>query len=86
MAAEYDARVIGDALVIGDAAMTYIDELSSNSLLRCPDLCRLTALAAVHNFAFVVDDTVSDFCNVDLLHSQPSQVSFDNDSIAVATH
>lgn len=45
-------------------------EFPSNPLLRCPNLCRLSALADEYCFLLIVDDTIGNFANVDLLHSK----------------
>jgi cystathionine gamma-synthase len=44
-------------------------EFPSNPLLKCPNLQRLSRLAAEYGFLLVVDDTVGNFANTDLLHS-----------------
>lgn len=44
-------------------------EFPSNPLLKCPNLARITSLARKFDFLVVVDDTVANFLNVDLLHS-----------------
>lgn len=43
-------------------------EFPTNPLLRCPNLKYLTKLASKYDFLLVVDDTVSGFINLDLLH------------------
>ena len=43
-------------------------EFPSNPLLRCHDMVKLTHLAKKHDFLFIVDDTVSGFASLDLLH------------------
>ena len=42
-------------------------ELPSNPLLRAPPLQKLRKLADEHKFPIIVDDSVSGFCNVDVL-------------------
>ena len=42
-------------------------EFPSNPLLKCPNLRRLSALAEEFGFLLVVDDTVGNFANTDLL-------------------
>lgn len=42
-------------------------ELPSNPVLQSPDLARLRELADEYGFLLLVDDTVSSFCNVDVL-------------------
>lgn len=42
-------------------------EFPSNPLLRCPDLPRIRRLADQHNFIVVVDETIGNFLNVEVL-------------------
>jgi len=42
-------------------------EVTSNPLLKTPDLRRLRALADKYHFAIVVDETVGNFANVEVL-------------------
>ena len=49
-------------------------EFPSNPLLKCHDLRRLSRLAHEFGFLLVVDDTVGNFANTDLLHSQGLRV------------
>lgn len=44
-------------------------EVPSNPLLQCPDLRALRKLADEHNFALIVDDTIGNFLNIDMIHS-----------------
>jgi cystathionine gamma-synthase len=44
-------------------------EVPSNPLLQCPDLEALRELADEHDFCVVVDDTIGNFLNVNLLES-----------------
>ena len=44
-------------------------EVPSNPLLQCPDLDALRILADKYDFAIVVDDTIGNFLNVDLIES-----------------
>jgi cystathionine gamma-synthase len=44
-------------------------EVPSNPLLQCPDLEKLRELADEHDFCLVVDDTIGNFLNVDLINS-----------------
>jgi len=46
-----------------------ITEYPSNPLLRCPDLKRLRELADTYDFALVVDDTIGNFANLDLIQT-----------------
>ena len=42
-------------------------EVPSNPLLQCPDLHRLRSLADEYNFLVVVDDTISNWLNIDVI-------------------
>jgi cystathionine gamma-synthase len=42
-------------------------EVPSNPLLQCPDLFQLRQLANQYSFAIVVDDTISNFLNIDVI-------------------
>lgn len=42
-------------------------EIPSNPLLRCADLPRLRALADEYNFLIVIDETIGNFVNVEVL-------------------
>jgi cystathionine gamma-synthase len=44
-------------------------EVPSNPLLQCPDLEKLRVLADEYDFCMVVDDTIGNFYNVDLIDS-----------------
>jgi cystathionine gamma-synthase len=44
-------------------------EVPSNPLLQCPDLYKLRELADEYDFCLVVDDTISNFINVDILQT-----------------
>ncbi len=46
-----------------------ITEFPSNPLLNCPDLYKLRALADEYHFALIVDDTIGNFANVDLIQN-----------------
>jgi cystathionine gamma-synthase len=46
-----------------------ITEFPSNPLLNCPNLQKLRALADEYDFAVVVDDTIGNFANLDLINS-----------------
>jgi len=51
-----------------DAGITcLITEFPSNPLLNIPDLMKLRELADEHNFLIIVDDTIGNFANLDLL-------------------
>lgn len=42
-------------------------ELPSNPLLKSPNLKRLRSLADQYGFLIVVDETIGNFCNIDVL-------------------
>lgn len=44
-------------------------EVPSNPLLQCPDLHKLRQLADDYDFCLVVDDTIGNFLNIDMLES-----------------
>jgi len=44
-------------------------EVPSNPLLQCPDLVKLRALADKHDFCLIVDDTIGNFLNIDMINS-----------------
>lgn len=46
-----------------------ITEFPSNPLLNCPNLQKLRELADEYDFAVVVDDTIGNFANIDLIQS-----------------
>lgn len=48
-------------------ALALFTEFPSNPLLRCADLPRLRALADKYNFLIVVDETLGNFANVEVL-------------------
>ena len=56
-------RVIDD----GKQISALFCEFPSNPLLRSPNLKRLRALASRHRFVIVVDETIGNFVNVDVL-------------------
>lgn len=54
----------------GDAGVSVVmTEFPSNPLLNCPDLHKLRALADEFEFALVVDDTIGNWANLDLINS-----------------
>ena len=54
----------------GDAGVSVlVTEFPSNPLLNCHDLQKLRALADEFDFAVVVDDTIGNFANLDLINS-----------------
>ncbi|CAB9509390.1 Putative cystathionine gamma-synthase YML082W [Seminavis robusta] len=44
-------------------------EVPSNPLLQCPDLYALRQLADQYGFALIVDDTIGNFLNLDMIHT-----------------
>eukprot|EP00934_Nitzschia_sp_Nitz4_P008420 Nitzschia sp. Nitz4//scaffold31_size150131//107860//109758//NITZ4_002844-RA/size150131-processed-gene-0.117-mRNA-1//1//CDS//3329547707//8410//frame0 len=44
-------------------------EVPSNPLLQCPDLHKLRELADKYDFCLVVDDTIGNFLNIDMIES-----------------
>ena len=44
-------------------------EVPSNPLLKCPDMERLRELADKYDFCLVVDDTIGNFLNIDMIES-----------------
>ncbi|GKY97196.1 cystathionine gamma-synthase [Mayamaea pseudoterrestris] len=44
-----------------------LSEVPSNPLLQCPDLYKLRELADEFNFMLILDDTIANFLNVDLI-------------------
>lgn len=48
-------------------ALALFTEFPSNPLLRCADLTRLRALADKYDFLIVVDETIGNFVNVEVL-------------------
>ena len=54
----------------GDAGVSVLmTEFPSNPLLMCPNLHKLRELADEFDFALLVDDTIGNFANVDLINS-----------------
>lgn len=48
-------------------ALALFTEFPSNPLLRCADLVRLRALADKYDFLIVIDETLGNFVNVEVL-------------------
>lgn len=46
-----------------------LSEVPSNPLLRCPDLYKLRELADQYNFMLILDDTIANYFNVDLIRT-----------------
>jgi len=63
-----------DKLLINQTISAVFTEFPSNPLLRCHNLSQLTTLAKKYNFLLIVDDTISSFANVDLLHGNGTTV------------
>jgi cystathionine gamma-synthase len=53
----------------GQKICAIFTEVPSNPLLRCPDLVKLRQLADQYDFALVVDDTIGNFLNIDMIHT-----------------
>lgn len=51
----------------GERFLALFCEFPSNPLLKSPDLRRIRALADEYNFAVVIDETVGNFLNVNVL-------------------
>ncbi|KAG1171876.1 hypothetical protein G6F70_006472 [Rhizopus microsporus] len=54
-------------LQAGERVLSLFCELPSNPLLKSPNLKRLRSLADQYGFLIVVDETIGNFCNVDVL-------------------
>lgn len=52
-----------------DGVSVVMTEVPSNPLLHCPDVVRLRELANRYDFLLVVDDTIANYLNVNLLES-----------------
>ncbi|KAA8645519.1 cystathionine gamma-synthase [Aspergillus tanneri] len=59
----------------GEKFLALFTEFPGNPLLKSPDLKRIRALADKHNFAVVVDETVGNFININVLPSADIVVS-----------
>ena len=59
----------------GERYLALFTEFPSNPLLRTPDLTRIRALADQYHFAVIVDETCSNFVNVDVLRAADVVVS-----------
>ena len=64
---ESDYQLLESILTSGESISAVFCEFPSNPLLRSTDLRRLRALANDHEFVIVVDETVGNFANVDVL-------------------
>jgi len=54
-------------LVQTERITALITEVPSNPLLQCPDMLQLRQLADKHDFCLIVDDTIANWQNVDLI-------------------
>ncbi|ORX49114.1 PLP-dependent transferase [Hesseltinella vesiculosa] len=54
-------------LASGESILSLFCEIPSNPLLKTPDIHRLRTLADKHGFLLVVDETIGNFCNVNVL-------------------
>lgn len=59
---ELEKRLAG-----GERFLVLFTEFPTNPLLRSPDLERIRALADTYDFAVVIDETVGNFLNVNVL-------------------
>mmetsp|Transcript_14790 Transcript_14790/g.41224 ORF Transcript_14790/g.41224 Transcript_14790/m.41224 type:complete len:648 (-) Transcript_14790:913-2856(-) len=68
---EYDLKLLSRILQEREESKwsAVFTEVPSNPLLQCPDLEALRNLADEYDFCVVVDDTIGNFLNVDLLDS-----------------
>jgi cystathionine gamma-synthase len=64
-----DLEALVTLLESGHEVAAVFTEFPGNPLLKCPDLKRLSALSEQYGFLLVVDDTISNMLNTDLLHS-----------------
>jgi cystathionine gamma-synthase len=64
---EADLDALEQRLESGERFLSLFCEFPGNPLLQTPDLHRLRALADRHDFAIVVDETLGNFLNVDVL-------------------
>jgi cystathionine gamma-synthase len=55
-------------LKAGERFLALFTEAPGNPLLKTPDLKRIRALANQYGFAMVVDETISNFLNINVLH------------------
>ncbi|KAI5784695.1 cystathionine gamma-synthase [Geopyxis carbonaria] len=62
-----DLDTLEARLVAGERFLALFCETPSNPLLRSPDLLRICRLAKTYDFAVVVDETIGNFVNVDVL-------------------
>lgn len=62
-----DMKNLGLFLEKNPRVSALFTEVPSNPLLKTPNLYRLRELADKHDFALVVDDTISNFLNIDVI-------------------
>ena len=63
-------NILKDALATSSDSppvFAFFTEIPSNPLLRTPDLARLRALADKYDIPIILDDTISNLVNVDVL-------------------
>ena len=62
-----DISDLESRLLAGERYLALFTEFPSNPLLRSPDLPRLSALCAKYSIALVIDESIGNFINVDIL-------------------
>ena len=62
-----DLNDLEDRLIKGERFLALFTEAPSNPLLKTPDLARIRSLADKYDFAVVVDETISNFLNINVL-------------------
>ncbi|KAI9313102.1 pyridoxal phosphate-dependent transferase [Dichotomocladium elegans] len=55
------------SLLEGEKILSLFCEVPSNPLLKTPDLKRLRSLATKYDFMIAIDETIGNYCNVDVL-------------------
>ncbi|KZN86860.1 Cystathionine gamma-synthase [Penicillium chrysogenum] len=63
-----DLEDLESRLKAGERFLGLFTEAPGNPLLKAPDLKRIRALADQYGFAVVVDETISNFLNINVLH------------------
>ncbi|KAI8993457.1 pyridoxal phosphate-dependent transferase [Pilobolus umbonatus] len=64
---EEDLDRLEKSLISGERILSLFCESPSNPLLKTPNLKKLRSLADQYQFMIVVDDTIGNFCNVNVL-------------------
>ena len=72
---EADLKDLERRLQKGERYLALFTEFPSNPLLRSPNLFRIRQLASKYDFAVIVDETVSNFINIDTLSDADVVVS-----------